>query len=248
MLVLVSERRIFIAAPFLQPSLISSPIVGEPRHLTGPAAVCHARREPPAFMEPLTHFLTGACIGRAGFNRKTAFATFAAVLGRRGCGSRYPLVVRRPGRGIEASSRHHPYVSRRAFVAAAAVGPSGSSIAGARRGAGARPAFHALSSHPLLQNQLRPRRRRSIGAGSTPPHSSPRSATSCSTGPTTTASVPFSPSIPAGTPAASFSSLSRYFGDCFFSPSSCLGSSASPTAKSASAATLFAARAGLFSR
>src|SRR5208283_273276 len=31
-------------------------------------------------MEPLTHFLTGACIGRAGFNRKTAYATLAAVL------------------------------------------------------------------------------------------------------------------------------------------------------------------------
>lgn len=31
-------------------------------------------------MEPMTHFLTGACIGRAGFNRKTAYATLAAVL------------------------------------------------------------------------------------------------------------------------------------------------------------------------
>ncbi|MFP5207538.1 MAG: metal-dependent hydrolase [Acidobacteriota bacterium] len=31
-------------------------------------------------MEPLTHFLTGACIGRAGFNRKTACATVTAVL------------------------------------------------------------------------------------------------------------------------------------------------------------------------
>jgi inner membrane protein len=31
-------------------------------------------------MEPITHFLTGACIGRAGFNRKTAYATLAAVL------------------------------------------------------------------------------------------------------------------------------------------------------------------------
>lgn len=31
-------------------------------------------------MEPLTHFLTGACIGRAGFNRKTAYATLAATL------------------------------------------------------------------------------------------------------------------------------------------------------------------------
>lgn len=31
-------------------------------------------------MEPLTHFLTGACIGRAGFNRKTAYATVAATV------------------------------------------------------------------------------------------------------------------------------------------------------------------------
>jgi inner membrane protein len=31
-------------------------------------------------MEPVTHFLFGACIGRAGLNRKTAYATLAAVL------------------------------------------------------------------------------------------------------------------------------------------------------------------------
>src|SRR3954464_11951795 len=31
-------------------------------------------------MEPLTHFLTGACIGRAGFNRTTAYATLMATL------------------------------------------------------------------------------------------------------------------------------------------------------------------------
>jgi len=31
-------------------------------------------------MEPVTHFLTGACLGRAGLNRKTRYATFAAVL------------------------------------------------------------------------------------------------------------------------------------------------------------------------
>ncbi|HVC48298.1 MAG TPA: metal-dependent hydrolase [Terracidiphilus sp.] len=31
-------------------------------------------------MEPITHFLTGACIGRAGLNRKTVYATLAAVL------------------------------------------------------------------------------------------------------------------------------------------------------------------------
>ena len=31
-------------------------------------------------MEPVTHFLTGACIGRTGLNRRTAYATLAAVL------------------------------------------------------------------------------------------------------------------------------------------------------------------------
>jgi inner membrane protein len=31
-------------------------------------------------MEPITHFLTGACIGRAGLNRTTRYATLAAVL------------------------------------------------------------------------------------------------------------------------------------------------------------------------
>jgi inner membrane protein len=31
-------------------------------------------------MEPITHFLTGACIGRAGLNRKTACATIVAAL------------------------------------------------------------------------------------------------------------------------------------------------------------------------
>ena len=31
-------------------------------------------------MEPITHFLTGACIGRAGLNRRTAYATLAATL------------------------------------------------------------------------------------------------------------------------------------------------------------------------
>ncbi len=31
-------------------------------------------------MEPITHLLTGACIGRSGLNRRTAYATLAAVL------------------------------------------------------------------------------------------------------------------------------------------------------------------------
>ena len=32
-------------------------------------------------MEPVTHFLTGACLARSGFNRKTAYATLAMTLG-----------------------------------------------------------------------------------------------------------------------------------------------------------------------
>lgn len=32
------------------------------------------------YMEPVTHFLTGACLGRAGFNRTTRYATLAMVL------------------------------------------------------------------------------------------------------------------------------------------------------------------------
>lgn len=31
-------------------------------------------------MEPVTHFLTGACLGRSGFNRKTAYATLAMTI------------------------------------------------------------------------------------------------------------------------------------------------------------------------
>lgn len=31
-------------------------------------------------MEPITHMLTGACLSRSGFNRKTAYATFAMVI------------------------------------------------------------------------------------------------------------------------------------------------------------------------
>jgi inner membrane protein len=31
-------------------------------------------------MEPVTHFLTGACLARTGFNRKTAYATLAMTL------------------------------------------------------------------------------------------------------------------------------------------------------------------------
>jgi inner membrane protein len=57
-------------------------------------------------MEPVTHFLTGACIGRAGLNRKTAYATLAAVLAAEAAdmdtlwGMRGPVEVLKHHRGI----------------------------------------------------------------------------------------------------------------------------------------------------
>src|SRR5438477_11804719 len=39
------------------------------------APVCYK-----VFLEPLTHFLTGACLARAGLNRKTALATATMTL------------------------------------------------------------------------------------------------------------------------------------------------------------------------
>ncbi len=60
-------------------------------------------------MEPVTHFLTGACIGRAGFNRKTAYATLAAVLAAEAADLDMLLDLRGPGRRPEAPSRHHAY-------------------------------------------------------------------------------------------------------------------------------------------
>jgi inner membrane protein len=57
-------------------------------------------------MEPVTHFLTGACLGRAGFNRKTAYATLAAVLAAEAadldivCGLAGPVEELKHHRGI----------------------------------------------------------------------------------------------------------------------------------------------------
>jgi inner membrane protein len=73
-------------------------------------------------MEPLTHFLTGACIGRAGLNRKTAYATFAAVLAAEAAdldvlwGFAGPVEGLKHHRGIT-----HTFIAV-PFVAAAAVG------------------------------------------------------------------------------------------------------------------------------
>ena len=57
-------------------------------------------------MEPLTHFFTGACMGRAGLNRKTAYATLAATLAAEAAdldvfwGIRGPVVGLNRHRGI----------------------------------------------------------------------------------------------------------------------------------------------------
>ncbi len=73
-------------------------------------------------MEPITHFLTGACISRAGLNRKTAYATFAAVLAAEAAdldvlwGLGGPVEELKHHRGIT-----HTFIAV-PFVAAAAVG------------------------------------------------------------------------------------------------------------------------------
>jgi inner membrane protein len=73
-------------------------------------------------MEPITHFLTGACIGRAGLNRKTAYATLAAVLAAEAAdidvlwGFAGPVEGLNHHRGIT-----HTFIAV-PFVAAAAVG------------------------------------------------------------------------------------------------------------------------------
>jgi inner membrane protein len=73
-------------------------------------------------MEPITHFLTGACIGRAGFNRKTAYATMAATLAAEAAdldivwGFAGPVAELQHHRGIT-----HTFIAV-PFVAAAATG------------------------------------------------------------------------------------------------------------------------------
>jgi inner membrane protein len=76
-------------------------------------------------MEPVTHFLTGACIGRAGLNRKTAHATVTAVLAAEAAdldvlwGFDGPVEELKHHRGIT-----HTFVGA-PFVALAAVGAVG---------------------------------------------------------------------------------------------------------------------------
>ena len=67
-------------------------------------------------MEPVTHFLTGACIGRAGFNRKTACATLAAVLAAEAADMDVFWTLRGPVEGL----KHHRGITH-TFVGAPIV-------------------------------------------------------------------------------------------------------------------------------
>ena len=73
-------------------------------------------------MEPVTHFLTGACMGRAGFNRKTALATLTMVLAAEAA----DLDVLWAFKGPIAALRHHRGITHSfvgtPFVAAATLG------------------------------------------------------------------------------------------------------------------------------
>jgi len=73
-------------------------------------------------MEPVTHFLTGACISRAGLNRKSAYATLAAVLAAEAADMDVVWSVRGP---VESLKHHrgitHTFIAT-PIVAAVIVG------------------------------------------------------------------------------------------------------------------------------
>jgi inner membrane protein len=67
-------------------------------------------------MEPITHFLTGACIGRAGLNRKTACATVVATLAAEAA----DLDILWGFRGPVANLQHHRGITH-TFIGAPVV-------------------------------------------------------------------------------------------------------------------------------
>ena len=64
-------------------------------------------------MEPVTHFLTGACLGRSGFNRKTAYATLAMTL----AAEAPDLDVLWSFRGPVAAFQHHRGITHTVWAA-----------------------------------------------------------------------------------------------------------------------------------
>ncbi|HZD30788.1 MAG TPA: metal-dependent hydrolase, partial [Candidatus Angelobacter sp.] len=73
-------------------------------------------------MDPVTHFLTGACLGRCGFNRKSALATLTMVLAAEAA----DLDVLWDLKGPIATFQHHRGITHTfvgaPFVAAATLG------------------------------------------------------------------------------------------------------------------------------
>ena len=67
-------------------------------------------------MEPITHFFTGACMGRAGLNRKTAYATLAATLAAEAADLDVFLSLRGPVEGL----KHHRGITH-TFIAVPVV-------------------------------------------------------------------------------------------------------------------------------
>ena len=206
-------------------------------------------------MEPVTHFLTGACIGRAGLNRKTAYATLAAVLAAEAAD--LDISGDSPGRSRSSSTIAASRIlsGRCRWSPALSWVRCGSSIDGACAKRGTRlphpchPSRRMIrvgwrNPHQLWLLRSSLRASPSTGAGSIWPHSSPPSAICFSTGPTTTACAPSSRSMRTGMRAASCSSPSRSCGCCFSWHSSCRGCSDWPIARSARGASGFAAAAG----
>jgi inner membrane protein len=67
-------------------------------------------------MEPITHFFTGACMGRAGLNRKTAYATLAATLAAEAADLDVFWTLRGPVEGL----KHHRGITH-TFIAVPVV-------------------------------------------------------------------------------------------------------------------------------
>lgn len=108
-------------------------------------------------MEPITHFLTGACIGRAGFNRKTAYATLAAVLAAEAADLDVLWGVAGPVEGL----KHHRGITHTFMgvpvVAGVTVGAVWLLSRWARRKKERRkPATEAEPPHPLRRKTDRP--------------------------------------------------------------------------------------------
>jgi len=106
-------------------------------------------------MEPLTHFLTGACIGRAGLNRKTACATVVAVLAAEAAdldvfwGFDGPVEELKRHRGITHTFLGAPFVAAVIVVVVGLAFKWIEARRARRRGPVSRDTPHALRKPPL---------------------------------------------------------------------------------------------------